>query len=190
MMKDGKMIVVSAPSGSGKTSIVKELIKSGLGLVFSVSACSRSPRAGETDAVDYFFLSQKEFKEKISNKEFVEWEEVYPGNYYGTLHSEIRRIWNQGKHVIFDVDVKGGLNIKAQYPDNCLAIFISTPSPEELENRLRKRSTENEDALRKRLDKAAYEMSFADQFDKIVVNDKLDIAIEEAKKLVKSFLAD
>ena len=184
----GKLIVVSAPSGSGKTSIVKEMLAADLGLEFSISACSRSPRGNETNGRDYYFLPQADFKSKIANEEFVEWEEVYPGSYYGTLKSEITRIWEKGNHVIFDVDVVGGLNIKKQYPRHCLSIFIKAPSVAELENRLRNRCTDSEEIIKQRIQKAEYELSFAPQFDRIIVNDVLDDAIKETCQEIKHFI--
>jgi len=186
---NGKLIIFSAPSGAGKTTIVHELLKSRNDLAFSVSACSRPKRVGETDGVDYYFMSAYDFRNKISNSEFLEWQEVYENSYYGTLHSEVERIWASGKHVIFDVDVVGGLNIKRYGKDNALAIFIMPPSVDELEERLNKRSSETEETLRKRINKAHYELTFAHQFDKIIVNDKLHDAVAEAKKIVEEFLS-
>jgi guanylate kinase len=185
---NGKLIIISAPSGSGKTTIVKQALASDLKLKFSVSACSRKPRVNETNGKDYYFLSVDEFREKIKNNEFIEWEEVYKDNFYGTLKSEIQRIWDNGYNVIFDVDVKGGLNIKRQYPDISLAIFIKAPSVDELEKRLRNRSTDNEETINKRIAKAEYELSFAQQFDKIVVNDNLEDAVEETYDTIKTFI--
>lgn len=185
---NGKLIVVSAPSGSGKTSIVKEMLASELGLEFSISACSRSPRLNETDGKDYYFLSQADFKNKITNDEFVEWEEVYPGSYYGTLKSELSRIWEKGNQVIFDVDVVGGLNIKKQYPDRCLSIFIKAPSVDELEKRLRNRSTDSQEIISQRIQKAEYELSFAPQFDRIIVNNVLEEAVQETSQEINNFI--
>ncbi len=184
----GKLIVVSAPSGSGKTSIVKEMLASDLGIEFSISACSRSPRLNETDGKDYYFLSQADFKKKIAADEFVEWEEVYSGSYYGTLKSELARIWEKGNHVIFDVDVLGGLNIKKQYTDRCLSIFIKAPSVAVLEKRLRNRSTDSEAVIVQRIEKAEYELSFASQFDRIIVNDILDDAAKETCQEINKFI--
>ncbi len=184
----GKLIIVSAPSGAGKTTIVKKLLDAGLGLEFSVSACSRPKRPNETDGRDYYFLTVPEFRQKIKDKAFMEWEEVYKNLYYGTLNSEVERIWKKGKHVIFDVDVKGGLNIKQQYPDDSLAIFIQAPSLPVLQERLLKRSTEDPESLLKRLDKAGYEMNFAGEFDKIIVNEDLAVAADEAIRTVGQFL--
>jgi len=182
------MIIFSAPSGAGKTTIVKEVIKIFPQLEFSVSACSRPKRENERDGLDYHFLTEKEFKNKIDNNEFVEWEEVYPGNYYGTLKSELKKIWNKNKHVIFDVDVIGGLNIKKKYPENALAIFIKPPDLATLERRLKKRGTDNKDSIKKRLEKAAFELSFEPRFDAIIVNDYIDKAVKEVYMLIQNFL--
>lgn len=186
--KEGKLIIFSAPSGAGKTTIVKALLESNRTLEFSISAASRKKRPTETDGKDYYFISSEDFKKKIANGEFLEWEEVYKDHYYGTLKSEVKRIWANGQHVIFDVDVVGGLNIKKQYPLQSLAIFVMPPSVEELEKRLRLRSTESEESLKKRVDKARHELTFAPGFDKIIVNDNLPEAIAKAKKLVEEFL--
>lgn len=184
----GKLIIFSAPSGAGKTTIVKHLLQQGYNLFFSVSATSRAPRPGEEDGKDYHFLSEQEFKDKISRNEFLEWEEVYKGTFYGTLKSEVEQIRNQGKHVIFDVDVVGGLNIKKYYGQDALAIFVQPPSVDELKNRLQKRSTETEDALQKRIAKAEYEMSFADKFDVVLINTNLETAFREAEQTVEGFI--
>lgn len=184
----GKFIIVSAPSGAGKTSIVRRLMEAGLGLEFSVSAASRKPRAGESDGKDYYFISADEFRNKIINEELLEWQEVYKDQYYGTLKSEVQRIWDKGHHVLFDVDVQGGMNLKAMYPEISLSLFIMPPSPEELEKRLRLRSTENEESLKKRLDKAGQEISFAKQFDRIIINDKLEDAVQQSITAVSQFL--
>lgn len=182
------MIVVSAPSGSGKTTIVKAMLAAGLKLEFSVSACSRKPRKNEQDGKDYYFLSAEEFQKKIAEDAFIEWEEVYPGNFYGTLKSEVQRIWNKGNHVIFDVDVIGGLNIKKKYPNVCQALFIRPPSVAELEKRLRDRSTDPDETIKKRLEKAEYELSFASQFDRIIINDDLQTAIAETRQVISEFI--
>ncbi len=184
----GKFVIVSAPSGAGKTTIVRELMKAGLGLEFSVSAASRAPRPGEINGKDYFFISADDFRGKIQNGDLLEWQEVYMDQYYGTLKSEVERIWNAGHHVLFDVDVQGGMNLKKMFPEISLSLFIMPPSLEELENRLRLRSTETEESLRKRLAKAANEISFAGEFDRIIVNDVLEIAVNEAIGAVKQFL--
>jgi guanylate kinase len=188
MSEKGKCIIISAPSGAGKTTIVHHLLKIFPELEFSVSATSRPKRPNEEDGKDYYFLSPEEFKKRIENKEFIEWEEVYPNQFYGTLKSEIERIWNSGKHVIFDVDVVGGLNLKKIFKDKALAIFIMPPSLEELEKRLRQRKTEPEEKIRMRLEKAQQEISRAKEFDKIVVNDNLTHAVADAEKFVRDFL--
>jgi len=189
-MQSGKLIIFSAPSGAGKTTIVKKLLKDFPNLEFSISACSREKRPKEIDGKDYYFLSAEEFKTKIENNEFLEWEEVYPGSFYGTLKSEVERIWANGKHVIFDVDVVGGMNIKNYYNEKALAIFIMPPSVEELENRLQRRDTETQESLKKRIAKAEHEMTFADKFDTIVVNTVLEDAVSETKLKTKNFLKE
>lgn len=185
---EGKLIIFSAPSGSGKTTIVKKLLAMGLPLSFSISATSRSRRKGEQDGKDYYFFSVEEFKQKIQQDAFLEWEEVYDNQYYGTLKSELDRIWRQNKHVVFDVDVKGGINIKNKYPCQSLSVFIMPPSLEELKNRLLKRGSETESSLKHRLDKASYEISFAGQFDKIIKNDDLEQAVQETCNAIIEFL--
>lgn len=185
---NGKLIIFSAPSGTGKTTIVKQLLQIGLPVSFSISATSRAMRQGEIDGEDYYFFSPQEFKHKIDRQEFLEWEEVYSNQYYGTLRSELDRIWNQNKHVIFDVDVIGGLNIKKQFQDKALSVFIMPPSLEELKHRLQYRGTETEESLQKRLQKAEHELSFAPKFDKVVLNDNLERAVEETYNLVKNFI--
>ncbi|MBS4012175.1 MAG: guanylate kinase [Bacteroidetes bacterium] len=184
----GKLIIFSAPSGAGKTSIVKELLKKIPELEFSVSACSRPMRPTEINGKDYYFISAEEFRQKIKEEQFVEWEEVYPGSYYGTLKSELERIWDKGHHVVFDVDVIGGLNIKEQYPQEALSIFIKPPSIEELKRRLENRQTETLETLQKRIDKAEYELGFADKFDVRIINNVLEEAINEANSKVKAFI--
>jgi len=184
----GKLIIFSAPSGAGKTTIVQYLLKKISALEFSVSACSRSIRKDETHGVDYYFLTVDEFKQKIKNDEFVEWEEVYKDNFYGTLKVEIERIWNKGKHIIFDMDVNGGLNLKKQFGDKALAIFVMPPSIEHLEKRLKSRETETPESIARRIGKAENELKTAHQFDKIVLNDTLEHAFEEAEKIVREFL--
>jgi len=185
---EGKCVIFSAPSGAGKTTIVKYLLKQNLGLEFSISACSRDPRVNEINGNDYHFFSIKDFKNKIENNEFVEWEEVYANNFYGTLKSEIERIWSAGKVVIFDVDVVGGLNLKKIFKDQALAVFVMAPSIEELEKRLRFRSTETEEKIMIRIGKAKQELDKANEFDFILVNENLDIACEEAKERIENFL--
>ncbi len=184
----GKCVIFSAPSGAGKTTIVHHLLAQNIGLEFSVSACSRDPRPNEIDGKDYYFLGVEKFKHKIKEDAFVEWEEVYKDNFYGTLKSEVERIWRNGHSVIFDVDVIGGLNLKKIFGENALAVFVEPPSVEELENRLRGRSTETEDKITQRLAKAREEISFSDKFDSILINDTLDTACAEAEVLVKNFL--
>ena len=189
METKGKCIIFSAPSGAGKTTIVHHLLKQNLGLEFSVSACSRDPRKNETTGKDYHFLGIEIFKQKIQEDAFVEWEEVYTNNFYGTLKSEMERIWSEGKTVIFDVDVIGGLNLKKQFGDAAFAVFVKPPSYEELEKRLRGRSTESEDKINQRMEKANKELSFAPKFDVVLVNDDLKEACEKAKELIKEFLS-
>lgn len=184
----GKCIIFSAPSGAGKTTIVRYLLSQNLGLEFSISACSREPRGTETNGKDYHFYSLVDFKQKIQNEEFVEWEEVYKNMFYGTLKKEIERIWGNGNHVIFDVDVVGGLNIKKQFQENALAVFVNPPSVAALEERLRYRSTETEEKIQTRLAKAKVELERAGEFDYILNNFDLDQACLEAKKIVQEFL--
>lgn len=186
---EGKLIIFSAPSGSGKTTIVRHLLSKYTNLGFSISACTRDRRGrNEVHGKDYYFLSPDEFKQRIDNNEFVEWEEVYPGGYYGTLKSEIERLWSEGKHVIFDVDVKGGLKLKEYFGDRALAIFVKAPSEDAIKERLMMRGTETEDSLSKRLFKVKFEMSFQDQFDVILVNDQLETALAKAEELLENFL--
>jgi guanylate kinase len=185
---NGKLLIFSAPSGSGKTTIVKHLLNNNSRLEFSISACSRAMRKGEVNGRDYYFLSPEEFKRKINNNEFVEWEEVYPDSYYGTLKSEIERIWEKGNQVVFDVDVKGGLNLKRIFSDRALAIFIMPPSVEELQKRLELRGTETIESLASRVGKAREEMEYAKDFDIIIINDNLDKAVADASNAVNQFL--
>ena len=184
----GKLIIFSAPSGSGKTTIVQHLLGLDLGLAFSVSATSREPRANEVNGQDYYFLSPGAFREKIEAGEFLEWEEVYNGNCYGTLKSEVEHRRVAGVNVIFDLDVVGGLNIKKIYGDKALAVFVMPPSIEELEKRLRNRSTETEEKIKTRIEKAEYELAFAKDFDVVLINDDFNAACEEAKKIIENFL--
>jgi guanylate kinase len=184
----GKAIILSAPSGAGKTTIVKHLLGLDLGLEFSISSCSRAPRANEKDGSDYYFISEPEFKKKIEKQEFLEWEQVYPGHFYGTLKSELARIWDKGKHVVFDVDVAGGINLKNIFGDNALAVFVKAPSLEILEQRLRDRATDPEEKIHTRIAKAESQMKFADRFDVILMNDALEDALNMAEEIVKSFL--
>ena len=185
---NGKLIIFSAPSGAGKTTIVQHLLSKIPKLEFSVSACSRGMRKDETHGVDYYFISVEEFKKKIENNEFVEWEEVYKDNFYGTLKAEIERIWKKGHHIIFDMDVIGGLNLKKQFGDRALSIFVMPPSIQHLENRLKMRETETPESIARRIGKAEHELKTADQFDKIVLNDNLEHAFEQAEQIVTEFL--
>jgi guanylate kinase len=187
-MSANKAIIVSAPSGSGKTTIVKYLLRTFLQLKFSISATSREIRNNEINGVDYYFISHDEFLEKISNNEFVEWEEVYDGSFYGTLKSELERIWAEGNYIIFDVDVQGAINLKNYFKNMGLSLFIRVKDLAELEHRLRERSTESEESLQKRINKAISEIKFESSFDKVIVNDNLELAQKEADRIVKSFL--
>ena len=188
-MNNGKLIVFSAPSGSGKTTIVRHLLEQKeLNLEFSISATSREKRGEEVDGKDYYFLSAKEFKNKIKNEEFLEWEEVYRDNFYGTLKTEVKRIWKLGKHVIFDIDVSGGLRIKRKFPEETLAVFVKPPSIDELKIRLKKRKTESEDKINMRVAKASAELATAPLFDVIIENDNLEKALKEAHTLVSDFI--
>lgn len=186
--KTGKCVIFSAPSGAGKTTIVHALLNEIEQLSFSVSACSRSPRENEIHGKDYYFLSVADFRQKIDQNDFLEWEEVYPDHFYGTLKSEVERIWSLNKVVIFDVDVIGGLNLKKQLGENALAVFVAPPSVETLEERLRYRSTETEEKIKLRMEKATYEMGFAKDFDVVLTNTVLETSIQEAKKLVTEFI--
>lgn len=183
-----KALIFSAPSGSGKTTLVRHLIDKMPSLIFSISATTRAPRTNEKHGKDYYFLSPGDFKTKVECGEFVEWEEVYKGAFYGTLKSEIERIWAGGKNVIFDVEVHGALNLKKYFGDQALAIFVKVPDLETLQSRLKKRDTETEESLQRRVEKATYEMSFEPQFDTTVLNDDLEKAKEESLRLVKDFL--
>ena len=185
---EGKLVIVSAPSGAGKTTIVKYLLERGLDLAFSVSATTRQKRETETDGIDYFFLTVPEFIRRIKNDEFVEWQEVYHDLYYGTLRSELDRIWSEGNHVLFDVDVQGGINLKRIFGDRSISIFIMPPSVKELEKRLAMRGTDSGEKIKMRIAKAEEELSLADRFDRIVINDNLDTAKEITLNTVLSFL--
>jgi len=187
---DGKLVIFSAPSGAGKTTLVHAVMAKGFNLEFSVSACSREKRVNETDGRDYYFIGLEGFRRKIDEGAFLEWEEVYKEHYYGTLRSEVDRILGRGRNVIFDVDVYGGLNIKRQYGDRALAIFVMPPDIDTLEKRLRDRSTDSEDNILKRLDKARQEIEKASEFDLIIVNDILETAIEKAISAVAEFLGE
>ena len=188
-MKNGKLLVFSAPSGSGKTTIVRHLLaQPDLNLEFSISSTTRDARGEEINGIDYYFISLQEFKNHIKAEEFLEWEEVYRDNFYGTLKSEVQRIWAKGKNVIFDIDVSGGLRIKSKYQSETLAVFVKPPSIDELKIRLKKRSTESDEKINMRIAKASVELATAPQFDKIIKNYDLDIAKKEAYVLVKEFL--
>ncbi|MEX2592473.1 MAG: guanylate kinase [Anditalea sp.] len=188
-MSSGKAVIFSAPSGSGKTTIVKHLIENNPKLGFSISACTRDKRGrAEKNGKDYYFLTPEEFKNKIDQDAFVEWEEVYEGNFYGTLKEEIQRIWDEGRHVIFDVDVKGGLNLKKYFGDKALAIFVKVPSLDVLNSRLKDRGTESDESLSRRLYKAKFEMTFENKFDVSLINDNIENSYAEAEKLVNYFL--
>ncbi len=184
----GKLIIFSAPSGSGKSTIINYLLDKGLNLAFSVSATSRSPRGEEQHAVEYYFLSPEEFRAKIANEEFLEYEEVYTDKFYGTLKAEVERLTDEGKNVIFDVDVLGGVNIKKYYGDKALSLFIQPPSVEALRERLIGRATDAMDVIEKRIARAEFELSFAPQFDKIVINDDLTKAQQDAYNIISEFI--
>lgn len=188
MGRQGKLVIFSAPSGSGKTTIVRRVLPDFPQLAFSVSATSRAMRPGEQDGRDYYFLSVEAFREAVAKGEFLEYEEVYAGQFYGTLNRELERIWAQGGDVVFDVDVKGGLRIKEKFPRQSLAIFIQPPSMEELRRRLEGRGTESPESLKKRLDRAEEELSFAPRFDLRIVNDEIDRAVAEVRAAVTAFL--
>lgn len=185
---NGKCVIFSAPSGAGKTTIVRHLLDHRDDLAFSISATSREPRKQEREGKDYHYMSVEEFQDRIIKGDFVEWEEVYEGQYYGTLHEEIERIWASGKHVIFDVDVQGGLNLKKAVADKALAVFVMPPSIEVLEQRLRTRDTETEESIQRRMGKAAKELSVSDQFDVELKNDDLERVKAEAMELLDQFL--
>lgn len=186
---DGKLIIFSAPSGSGKTTIVRELLKSFPQFEFSVSATSRAPRGTEADGVDYYFLSNDEFLARANRGEFVEWEEVYAGTCYGTLRSEMERIWAKGNVILFDVDVMGGIKLKSIFGDAACSIFVMPPSIEELRARLIGRNTDSMEVIEKRVSKAAFEIEKAEAFDHTIINDQLELAIEQTKQVIDSFLS-
>ena len=184
-----KLIVFSSPSGSGKTTIVRHLLaQADLNLEFSISAATREARGEEVNGKDYYFMSLDQFKQHIKNEDFVEWEEVYRDNFYGTLKSEVERIWAKGKNVIFDIDVAGGLRIKSKFPEETLAVFVKPPSVDELKRRLKERSTESEEKINMRIAKAHVELATAPQFDVIIKNYDLEVALDEAYQLVKNFI--
>nr|WP_319399406.1 guanylate kinase [uncultured Carboxylicivirga sp.] len=188
MTKKGKLLIFSAPSGSGKSTIVQALLKKNFNLEFSISATSRAPRGEEQHGCEYYFLTPDEFRNKISEDAFLEWEEVYTDTYYGTLRSEVERITNAGNNVVFDVDVVGGVNIKKEFNDTALSIFVQPPSIEVLEQRLIGRATDTPEKIKERLAKAEYELGFASQFDEVVVNDNLEHAIQQTEELLTNFL--
>jgi guanylate kinase len=188
--KYNKIILVTAPSGSGKTSIVKYLMRKFPQLAFSVSATTRKPRAEETEGEDYYFIPEKDFMDKIHKKEFLEWEMVYEGKYYGTLKSEIERIWSLHKVPILDIDVQGAIHVQKQYPVNTIAIFIEAPSSDELRKRLQGRGTESKESLEARINKSSYEMTFKKHFENVVINKNFETACVEAEKIVSAFLAE
>lgn len=189
MEEKGKLIVFSAPSGSGKTTIVQHLLKQkDLNLEFSISATSREARGEEKNGEHYYFMTFKDFKQHIKNDDFLEWEEVYRDNFYGTLKSEVARIWTKGKHVIFDIDVVGGLRIKKKFPNETLAVFVKPPSVDELKRRLKKRKTESDEKINMRIAKASIELATAPQFDYIIENIDLEVALKEANNLVENFI--
>jgi guanylate kinase len=188
MADNNKLIIITAPSGAGKTSITRHLMKTFPQLAFSISAATRQPRGTEKDGVDYHFISTEEFQNKIQHNEFVEWEMVYEGKYYGTLKAELARIWQQNKIPVLDIDVKGAIHVQQQYPDSSLSLFIQAPSVDELKNRLQSRGTETAESLAARINKASYELSFKDQFNKIITNDDFHRACGEAERIVQEFL--
>jgi len=187
-VKQGKFIVITAPSGAGKTTIARHLLKTIPEIDFSISATTRKKRSGEIEGVDYFFTTPEEFKKKIERDEFIEWEEVYPGTFYGSLKSQVEKLWQKGKAVLFDVDVKGTLNLKNKFPENTLTIFIKPPSHDVLLERLKNRATESPEKLLERIHKAQEELQFETSFDVVIVNDDLEKAFREAKMSVEKFL--
>ncbi len=188
MASSNKIIIITAPSGAGKTSITHYLLRTIPQISFSISAATRQPREFEKDKVDYYFISQEEFQQKIQHNEFVEWEMVYEGKYYGTLKSELQRIWDMKKIPLLDIDIKGAIHVQQQYPQNCLTIFIEPPSVDELEKRLLSRGTETEESFQARISKASYEISFKHSFHKVIVNDQLDRACKEAEDVINEYI--
>lgn len=186
--KQEKIIIITAPSGAGKTSITRHLLANFPQLSFSISAATRQPRSNEVNGKDYYFISLEDFREKIQHNAFVEWEMVYEGKYYGTLKSEMQRLWNNNLCPLLDIDVKGAIHVQQQYPDNSLSLFIEPPSVDELRRRLLSRGTETEETLNDRVNKASYELSFKHHFNKIIVNDNLERACAEAEEIIKAFL--
>ena len=187
-MSEGKALIFSAPSGAGKTTIVRHLMSITSELDFSISATTRAPREGEQHGKDYYFLDAEDFRQRIDSGQFLEWEEVYEGTYYGTLRSELDRIWNAGKHVVFDVDVEGGLNLKKELGSQAMAVFVKVRDLEVLRGRLKKRGSETEESLDRRVKKAAFEMSYQDRFDFVLINDDLDQAKQQAEREVITFI--
>jgi len=187
-MHEGKMFIFTAPSGAGKTTLVKHLLTKYKNLGFSVSATTRSKRAHEVDGKDYYFLTVEDFKSKVDNGDFIEWEEVYHDQYYGTLKSEVDRIWKLGQHLVFDIDVRGAKNIKNRYPEVCMSVFVRPPSIDTLVDRLINRNTETEESLQKRISKVRKEMEYENSFDIVLVNDTLEIALVEAEHIVETFI--
>ncbi|MCZ2298958.1 MAG: guanylate kinase [Chitinophagales bacterium] len=188
-MAQEKIVIITAPSGAGKTSITKYLLENYSQLAFSISAATRQPRSGEKNGIDYYFITADDFKKKISENAFAEWEMVYEGKYYGTLKTELERIWKENKIPVLDVDVKGAIHIQQQYPNNTLSLFIQPPSINALRERLESRGTETSESLNTRINKAAYEISFNQLFSKIIINDNLDVACNDAAKVVENFLS-
>lgn len=187
-MSQGKLIVVTAPSGAGKTTIVHYLLDTFDNLAFSVSATTRSQRPNEQEGIDYYYINVQQFKELIAEDAFLEWQEVYENQYYGTLKSEVQRLWAEGKQVVFDIDVKGAVNVKKAFPQQTLTIFIKPPSPSVLFERLKKRKSESAESLQKRIAKASFELTFEDKFDKVLVNDDLEVALRQAAEIVRAWL--
>ncbi len=185
---DGKVLIFTAPSGSGKTTVVRHLLEKFNFLGFSVSATTREKRPHETEGKDYYYISLKDFRKKISEKAFLEWEEVYKDQYYGTLKSEVERVWSEGKHIVFDIEVNGATNLKNYYGDDALAVFIKVPTFNQLVNRLKARKTESEASLKKRIKRIKKELTFENSFDQVLINDKLDKTLEEAEQIIKNFL--
>jgi guanylate kinase len=185
----GKAIIFSAPSGSGKSTLVNHLLKKDFNLAFSISATSRQPRGSERDGTEYFFLTEKEFRDKIAEDAFIEYEEVYPGKFYGTLKSEVETRLAEGQNLVFDVDVVGGINIKRYFGSRAMALFIQPPSVEELRKRLNSRATDSPEIIEQRISKAEWELQFAPKFDKVIINDNLDAAISEAERVIDEFLS-
>jgi len=188
MAMENKLIIITAPSGAGKTSITHHLMQTFPQLAFSISAATRKPRGVEKDGVDYYFLDMADFKQKIQHNEFLEWEMVYEGKYYGTLKTELQKIWNEQKIPILDIDIKGAIHVKQQYPLSTISLFIEPPSVAELKSRLENRGTETPESLSARVNKAAYEISFKGQFDKLIVNDNLENACSEAEQIIRAFI--